>query len=305
MAALGYAFVAAEALQTLHHRDLEERDQEPVRADEEAVDEGGIARGDRHRQRHHADVGEEDQREHEGHRDHLQVDPVEKGIGRRAERGRRRLGLLRARLRDVDVDDDAVEERGQAIPEEEPAPVPVGEQPPHGHPEGEAEVDRHAEGGEAGGPLVRGQEVGDDRGCGGAVEVGHEAEQDEQGHEDPGRGSEAHGHREDAAAEEADHERPPAAQAVGQEAAGQDRHDGAGPVGEQQLRRLGLREPELAQQDDGEEGDDERPHLVDEGARDQQAHGRGQAGEEAERVLEHGRKGAVYRRLDLHPGARL
>ena len=152
---------------------------------------------------------------------------------------------------------------------------------------------------------MRGQEVGDDRGCGGAVEVGHEAEQDEQGHEDPGGGREAHGHREGAAAEQADHERPPTAQAVGQEAAGQDRDDGACPVSEQQLRSLRLREPELAQEDDGEEGDDERPHLVDEGARDQQAHGRGQAGEQAQRVLEHGRKGPVYRRLDLDPGARL
>ena len=215
-------------------------------------------------------MGEEDQREHESHEDHLQVDAVLEGIVRhRAPVRGRRLELLRARLRDVDVHDHAVEERGQAVPEEEPAPVPVGEQPPHGHPEREAEVDRHAEGREARGPLVRGQEVGDDRGCGGAVEVGHEAEQDEQGHEDPGGGREAHGHREGAAAEQADHERPPPSQAVGQEAAGQDRDDGACPVGEQQLRGLRLREPELAQEDDGEEGDDERPHLVDERARDQ------------------------------------
>ena len=50
-----------------------------------------------------------------------------------------------------------------------------------------------------------------------------------------------------------------------------------------------LREVKLAPQDDGQEGNDEAAHLVDEGPRDEQAHHQGQAREERDGIGEHSR----------------
>ncbi len=279
----------AVGLELFHERDLEERDEEPVQAHEQAVGQRGVAGGG-DGPRHHADVGKEEQREGKRHRGHLQVDPVPEGaFGRRGEtRSGRPLPRLRPRLGDEEVNNQAVEERGEPVPEEQEPPAPVREESADGHPHRETQVHGHAQGGEAGHAVGGGQQVTDDRGGGRPVEVGHEPEEYEQGDKDPHGGRESQAHGQDPAAEKTHHQGPAAPEAVGQETSRQDGDDGARPVGGEQLRHLGLPQVELAKEHDGEKGHDEGARPVDEGAGDEEAHGTRKAGEELQGAREHG-----------------
>jgi hypothetical protein len=190
--------------------------------------------------------------------------------------------------------EDTVGQRGEAVAEKEQPPVPVGEEPADRGARSPAEVHRHAQAGEAARAIGRRQEVADHGGSGRPVEVDDEAEGDEERHEEIGRGDDSHRHREDARAEEAHQEGAAPAEAVGDDAARQDRHDRTEAVGEEQPRRLGLAHVEVPEKDESQVGDDEGPQLVDERPHDQETHGARETPDDPERALEHGPNAPLY-----------
>ena len=115
-----------------------------------------------------------------------------------------------------------------------------------GHSHREAEVGRCAERGKAHRALGGRQEVADDGRGRGPVEVGHEAEDHEQGDEHPDRRREAHQAGEAAAPEEAgDHGQAPA-EPVRHYPADEDGNQRAGPITRQQKADFRRREAEFS-----------------------------------------------------------
>ena len=175
------------------------------------------------------------------------------------------VGEAAQAVREPGEGDAAVEGGGEGVAGKEPEERVVGEESADGYAEGEAGIGREADGG-GGADLERGRDdVGDERADGRVV--GAAAEPGEGGAEDDRRQGrrrvEQHVGRGGGEGAEDDGIAPP--DVVGQPAAERAAEEGAEGVGADRPRGGGLRMP-AAGEIDGEEGPDERPEAVDEGA---------------------------------------